>query len=301
MTYDIAVVGGSFAGLSAALQVARARRSILMIDANMPRNRFATTAHGFVGHDGKSPAQIRKEALGQLFRYPTFELHQGKALSLAKSEGGFTLDMAGNKTAYARHVIIATGVRDVLPNIPLIADYWGKTVIHCPYCHGYEVAGQQLGVIANHPTAPQQAVMLPDWGPTTYFTQGKFEPDEVHAALMRERGVKIERSNVVALSGKAPQLTAVLLADGRTIPMGAIFTATETPQASTLAAQIGCEFADGPSGQYIKTDMFMRTSVPGIFAAGDAATPAQNATNAAATGVMAGVMAHQSLVRPLPS
>jgi thioredoxin reductase len=296
MVHDVIVVGGSFAGLSAAMQLARARRRVLVIDAGRPRNRFAAASHGFLGQDGQAPMAIRQEALRQLLAYPTVAFVEGEAVSARKTGSGFTVALAGGGEAAASYLILAIGMADELPPIPGLQERWGATVLHCPYCHGYEVAGRPLGVLANHALSTHQAGMLPDWGPTTYFTQGEFEPEAGQAAYLASRGVTIERSPVVELLGAAPALEAVRLADGRVVPVVALFTAARMRLASPLAEQLGCALDDGPLGPRLRVDDFKQTTVPGVFAAGDAATPMHNATLASASGVMAGVCAHRSLM-----
>jgi len=299
--FDAIIVGGGFAGLSAALQLARARRSVLLVDAGQPRNRFAATAHGFLGHDGKPPQQIRAEAREQLQRYPTVTFADGAATAAIQSGGGFLIEIgsdgeAGTRQESGRRLVLATGVRDELPLLPGLKERWGHTVIHCPYCHGYEVAGQTLGILGGDAMAAHKAAMIPDWGPAILFTQGGPEPEGDEAALLAARGVAIERTPVVALLGNAPALDGVCLADGRVIALGALFVSPQTKPASPLADQLGCAFDDGPFGPYLRVDERKQTTVSGVFAAGDAATPMHSATLASAAGVLAGVHAHQSLI-----
>jgi thioredoxin reductase len=297
--FDAIIVGGGFAGLSAALQLARARRSVLLVDANQPRNRFAESAHGFLGHDGKPPHQIRTEARRQLARYPTVTFADGAATAAIQAGGGFLVSIEGEgspRQERGARLVLATGVRDELPALPGLAERWGRTVIHCPYCHGYEVAGQALGILGGDAMAAHKAAMIPDWGPAILFTQGGEAPAAEQAALLAARGVTVEHTPVAALLGSAPGLDAVVLADGRVVALGALFVSPRTQPASPLAAQLGCAFDDGPSGPYVRVDERKETTVPGVFAAGDAATPVHSATLAAAAGVLAGVHAHQSLV-----
>jgi thioredoxin reductase len=206
MTYDLIVVGGSFAGLSAAMQLARARRSVLVIDAGHPRNRFARTSHGFLGQDGKPPREIIDEGKRQLALYPTVDFTSIEAVAACATKGRFSVSNAGGREVSALRLVLATGVHDELPPIPGVQERWGVTILHCPYCHGYEVGNQAVGVLANHPSSPHQGMLLPDWGPTTYFTQGAFEPDGEQAASLAARGVRIERTPIVELLGKAPGL-----------------------------------------------------------------------------------------------
>ncbi|MDR6624716.1 NAD(P)/FAD-dependent oxidoreductase [Caulobacter segnis] len=293
--YDVVVVGGGFAGLSAAMQLARAQRGVLLVDAGRPRNRFAAASHGFLGQDGVAPAEIMRQGLDQLTRYPTVAVLQAEALSASVDEDGFALALSEGSRVGGRKLILATGVRDTLP-LPSMIDRWGVSVLHCPYCHGYEARGRRLAVIANAAGAAHQAMILPDWGPTTFYTQGVFEPTAEEAALLGARGVEIERAPVVELVGEGTDIRGLVLADGREVPAEVVFTAPRTRMASPLAEQLGCAFADGMTGPYIEVDPTRQTSVPGVFAAGDAATEMYNATLASAAGVMAGVAAHRALV-----
>jgi thioredoxin reductase len=298
MSYDVIVIGGSFAGQSAAMQLARARRKVLVVDGGKPRNRFAETSHGFLGQDGRTPAAIIDEASRQLAAYPTVTQIKGEAVQACRDNDRFSIDLADGRQMLAARVVLATGVRDELPDIAGIEERWGKTVLHCPYCHGYEVADRPLGVLARSPMSVHQARLIPDWGPTFYFTQGWFEPDAEQAALLAARGVTIVRSPVVELRGNAPDLETVLLEDGTIMPLGALFVAPKTHIASPLAEQLGCAIDDGPTGPIVGVDSLQQTTVAGVFAAGDAAMPMANATLASAAGVMAGVAAHRSLFMP---
>lgn len=170
-------------------------------------------------------------------------------------------------------------------------------MLHCPYCHGYEIRDLPLGVIAAHPMSAHQAILIPDWGQTTYFTQGEFEPEAAELDAFAARGITIERTPVVELIGDAPALDGVRLADGRVIEVAAVFTAPRTKPATPLAAMLGCAHEDGPTGPYVKVDSWGATSIAGVWAAGDAATPMHNATLASAAGVLAGIGAHQASVR----
>lgn len=295
--YDVIVIGGSFAGLSAAIQLARARQTILVIDAASPRNRFADEAHGFLGQDGRAPAAIMRDARCQLQRYPTVEILSGEVCDAAAIDGGFTVGLSGGGERRARRLVLATGVTDTLPAIPGMRERWGATVLHCPYCHGYEVRDLPLGVIAAHPLSAHQAILIPDWGPTTFFTQGQFHPEAAELQAFAARGVKLERTPVVELLGHAPALGGVRLADGRVVELAAVFTAPRTKPSTPLAAMLGCVHEDGPTGPYVKVDQWGATTVSGVWAAGDAAMPMHNATLASAAGVLAGIGAHQASVR----
>ena len=177
MMYDVIIIGGSYAGLSAGLQLARARRKVLVIDAGLRRNRFAATSHGFLGQDGQAPDVIAAEGRSQLMEYPTVTWVQDSALEASTQEEGVSVRTELNGTFHARRLILATGVVDELPAIEGLKERWGTRVFHCPYCHGYELDQGRIGVLSTSPLAMHHALMLPDWGTTTLFTNGVFTPD----------------------------------------------------------------------------------------------------------------------------
>ncbi|MDQ3998413.1 MAG: NAD(P)/FAD-dependent oxidoreductase [Gemmatimonadota bacterium] len=296
--YDVVVVGGSWAGLAAAMQLGRARRRVLVVDAGKPRNRFARSSHGFLGQDGRSPADILYTFREQVLAYPTVRFQVGEASDAHQPiDGEFVVDLTSGETLLAQRLIIATGVVDELPTIPGVVERWGVTVLHCPYCHGYEVADGRLGVLATSEMAMHQALLLVDWSnDVTLFTNGTFEPDADQQSALATRGIRVEARTVEALVGVAPELTGVLLRDGSIVEVDALFTASRTRMASPLAERLGCAFDDGPFGPIVRTDARKETTLPGVYCAGDAARAPHNATWAAADGATAGLSAHQSLV-----
>ena len=290
MMHDALVIGGSYAGLSAALQLARARRRIAVVDAGQRRNRFAEASHGFLGQDGRAPGDIVRDAKAQLLAYPNVRWLEGTAVSACRQDDGFVVEMPG-ETLRARRLVLATGVVDELPPVDGLAQRWGRTVFHCPYCHGYELGEGAIGVLASSPLSMHHALMLPDWGPTTFLLNGAFEPDEEQARALAVRGVAVEAVPVARITGEM----TVELADGRRLPLAGLFTATRTRMASPLAEQLGCEFEQGPAGPYLRRTM-METTVPGVFACGDAAMPFANVAMAVGDGAMTGAATHRSLI-----
>ncbi|MBD9613474.1 NAD(P)/FAD-dependent oxidoreductase [Pseudomonas sp. PDM02] len=293
MVYDVIIVGGSYSGISAGLQLARARRKVLVIDAGLRRNRFAHNSHGFLGQDGRDPGTIASEARAQLLAYPTVEWLSQPATQAKTGDGGFVITAANGEQFAARRLILATGVVDELPAIPGLSERWGQRVFHCPYCHGYELYGGQIGVLAASPVAIHQSLMLPDWGPTTLFLNEVFEPDAEQLAKLARRGVAVEREPVLSVGGEQADVT---LASGRVIKFAGLFTQPLTRMGSPLAALLGCEFEAGPTGEFIKVDAMRETSVPGVFACGDAAIAAGNVAVAVGDGARTGGAAHQSLI-----
>jgi thioredoxin reductase len=295
MIHDVIVVGGSFAGLAAATQIARARRKVLVIDAGLRRNRFASVSHGFLAQDGRAPGEIIADAREQLMAYDTVEMAGGTAASARKDETGFVVTMGNGELHRGKRLVLATGIVDTLPDIPGISERWGKHVFHCPYCHGYEIGMGKIGVIAVGPLSIHQALLVADWGETTLLTHGSFEPDDEQQAALAARGVAIESAVIAEISGEAD----VRFSDGRVTSFDGLFTASRISMASPLAEQLGCAFADGPLGAVIETSGgIMQTSVDGVFACGDAMRAAGSVSLAVADGAMAGVAAHRSLIFP---
>ena len=293
MTYDVIIVGGSYAGISAGLQLARARRKVLVIDAGLRRNRFAEHSHGFLGQDGRAPAAITGQARDQLLSYPGVEWLSDTAVDARKVNDGFVVTTRNADPFVAQRLILATGVVDELPDIAGLRQRWGRQVFHCPYCHGYELNQGPVGVLAASALAMHQALMLPDWGPTTLFLNGVFEPDADQLAQLDKRRVTVERERVISIEG---ELIDVVLASGRRISLAGLFTQPRVSMASPLAALLGCEFEAGPMGDFIKVDALRETSVPGVFACGDAALAAGNVAIAVGEGARAGAATHQSLM-----
>lgn len=288
--HDVIIIGGSYAGLSAALQLARARRRVLVVDAGERRNRFAASSHGFLTQDGSDPAAIAATARAQLLAYPTVTWRDDRVVGVEVGEP-FAVALASGGRSTATRVVLALGITDDLPALPGVVERWGRSIFHCPYCHGYELGGRAVGVLATHPFSHHAAQLLPDWGPTTYFTRGEHEPDPDTTAALARRGVTVERSPVVAITGTAD----VVLADGRTVSFAGLFL-LPIPRLPALVGHLGCALDDSPIGAFVKTDMFKETSVRGVFACGDLALPMGSVALAVADGARAGTAAHQSLM-----
>ncbi len=296
MQIDFAVIGGSYAGLSAALQLARARRPVLVVDAGQRRNRFVDQAggqaHGFLTQDGRAPAAIAADARQQLLRYPTVRWIDGTAEHARVAPDGRLAFDAGGQPIRAARLILALGVYDRLPPVPGLVERWGRSIFHCPYCHGYEMQAGRIGVVAATPMAVHQALMLPDWGTTTLFLNGQPAPDDVEQAALARRGVQVEATPITRIDG----LADVVLQDGRRLPMNGLFTQPQTAPASPVAEQLGCALADGPMGRFIDVNTLQETSVPHVYACGDAARAMGNVALAVADGVAAAVSAHRSTI-----
>lgn len=289
---DVIIVGGSYAGIAGALQLARARRRILVIDAGVRRNRNASHSHGFLGQDGVAPAAIAAKGRAEVLAYPNAKWLETRAESAARTEGGFVVTVANGERFEAERLVLALGVVDQLPEIPGVGDRWGRSVFHCPYCHGYELDQGKIGVLATGAKSVHQAMLLPDWGETTYFTRG-FDPTPEERTDVERRGVTIESTAVAGIENQA----TVRLADGRALSFAGLFLAPTSRIASGIPSELGLEMEDGMFGPIIKTDpMTKQTSVPGVFACGDAGVLMNAVTFAVADGARAGFGVHRSLI-----
>ncbi len=297
MQHDVIIIGGSFAGLAAALYLVRARRSVCVIDAGRPRNRFAAQSHGVFAQDGSSPQQMLATARTQVAAYPSVTFVQGSAVEVQQQHSGLAVTLATGEVLFGTTLLLAFGVSDVLPNTTGLEQRWGTSVIHCPYCHGYEFSGRQLGVLQLSPMSHHQAQLISEWGPTTYFLNGAEQPDAATLAEFARRNIRIAPAAIDALHGAGGDLSHVQLVDGSAWPIDALFIGPPTKLNSQVAEQLGCRINSGPFGAYIEVDDMKMTSVAGVYAAGDITRGGgHTVTFACADGVMAALAIHRALV-----
>ncbi|MBV7408091.1 NAD(P)/FAD-dependent oxidoreductase [Maritimibacter sp. DP1N21-5] len=290
--HDVIVIGGSYSGCAAALQLLRAHRRVCVIDAGERRNRTVPHSHGFITQDGVDPAALATAARADLHAYPTLTWKDDTAIDARQTETGFEITLHDETRVTSAKLILATGVRDILPDIPGLAERWGDTVAACPYCHGYECAQGPIAVIGTGPGSEHQAQLLAEWGQVDFLTQGLVPLDEAMRADLERREVTIRDTPVTAITGRA----TVSLSDGSTQSYNGIFTATTFAPSSPIPAQLGCEMAENPMGQIITVDEMQATSVPGVFACGDAATFMASVSIAVGKGALAGIACHRDLV-----
>jgi thioredoxin reductase len=298
MTEDAIIVGGGFAGLSAALQLARARRRITILDTGEPRNRFAAHSHGFLAQDGRPGRDILADARRQLAAYGTVTFRDVPAERLDGEKDAFSVVTGDGGRIAARRVLLATGFEDQLPDIPGLAERWGKTVLHCPYCHGYEVGGGPVGVLARTAEAARFAAVVADWGNVTLFTNMAPEPDDAALAVLAERNVKLRPGRVTAIADGPDSLLSVETGPGITTLVKALFVMPEARVRSTIPAGRGLMLKETPIGNILHTDDMGQTSLSGLYAAGDIALGAGNISLASANGVKTAVFLHHSLIWP---
>lgn len=293
--HDAIIIGGSFAGLSAAMYLARGLHDVVVLDTGTPRNRFSPQSHGFFTHDGSSPAEMLASARTQLRQYSTVHFQEGDAIAATGSKGAFAVRLQSGETMEGRRLIVASGVRDILPKIEGLAERWGKSVLHCPYCHGYEYAGKRLGVLYANEGSLHHARMISNWGLTTLFTNGADLAEEA-TAVLSGHGIQVASDPILALHGKDAALSHVETASGGNPEIEALYVAPGIEVRGPVAGMLGCTMQHTPGGSILSVDDRMMTSVPGVYAAGDVAAFPSMVARAVADGSLAGAMVSQSLI-----
>ncbi|MGY3089909.1 thioredoxin reductase [Hymenobacter sp. UYAg731] len=302
MTFDFIIVGGSYAGLSAAMALGRARCRVLVLDAGQPRNRTTPHAHNLLLHDGDAPADLAARARQQVAAYPTVQLLKAEATAAEKlPDGTFLVTTAAHGTFAAPTLLLATGLRDELPPVPGFAECWGTSIIHCPYCHGYEVADQDTGLWMNGEMVAHMVAMLLNWTrELTVFTNGPATFGAEVRALLTTHDIGLEETPVAALLHTGPQLDGLGLADGRAHPLRVLYAKVPWHQGSGLPAQLGCELDEM---NLLRVNEHNQTSVPGVYALGDNCTMLHQLANAIGVGNRVGGMLSRDLIlgRTLPA
>jgi thioredoxin reductase len=296
---DCIVVGAGAAGLCAALVLGRARKRTLVVDAGRPSNVVAHGIGGLLGQDGRPPADFYAAGRKELTEYPSVRVLAGEVVGGERHDGGFALELADGSHETARRVLLATGMDYRYADVPGIAERWGRSAFHCPFCHGWEVREQRLGVLDNGATATHRALLLRTWSDdVTVFTNGPAQIDPEDLARLRQAGVPIEERAVTGLHGPGDTLTAVAVEDGDERACSALLVAVTTHQRSDLAAQLGAvAAAPGPvAADALELDAKYLTNVPGLYAAGDIGAQMQSVALAVAAGSTAAAMVVQGLM-----
>ncbi|MFF3848160.1 NAD(P)/FAD-dependent oxidoreductase [Streptomyces sp. NPDC002328] len=296
--YEVIVVGGGAAGLSAALVLGRARRRTLVVDAGEPRNAPAAHMQGFLSRDGMSPTEFLAVGREEIARYGV-DLVRDRAVDAAVRDGGFTVTLAGGRTAHARQLVVATGLKDELPPVEGLAERFGRDVLHCPYCHGWEVRDRAFGVLATSTASVHQALIVTQWSKdVTFFlhTVAERELSDEDLRRLAAAGVRVVPGEVAGLVVEDDRLTGVRLADGAAHDRETLFVAPRPVPRTELLRDLGAEMTDTPFGVYPVVDGQGRTSVPGLWAAGNASGFAEQVINAASRGYRAGAAINGELL-----
>jgi thioredoxin reductase len=269
MIYDCAIIGGGPAGLNAALVLGRARRSVALIDSNQPRNAVTHASHGFITRDGVTPAEFRRIAYEEVLRYPSVEHLQIEVVSIKKNESEFEVVVSSGLRVQARKLILATGVKEIFPEIEGFYPLYGKSLFNCPYCDGWELRDRPLVVVSEHPSIFHMVKMIFNWSKDLVVcTNGKASLSDVQKKQLQSKGVVVMEQPVSAFIGQNGRLDYVRFEDGTEIPRYGGFVSPKLVPSTALGEILGCEILETGG---IKTDEWGRTSMPGIYSAGDAA------------------------------
>ena len=293
---DVIIVGGGPAGLSAALVLARACRSVLVFDAGRPRNHATRAVHGFLTRDGIGPFELRQLGLDELQRYDTVRVeHAEVAAATREADGTFRVDLDDGRQFTARRLLLATGVVDILPQVQGFEDMYGRSVFHCPYCDGWELRGQPLAVYGCQRRGYGLAIELLGWSRDIVLcSDGSCELDGEELSTLERNGILVREEPIVRLEGTDGMLERIVFQNGDVLPRRAMFFTTGQLQASRLARQLGCEFNEKGA---VRTGPYEMTHVPGLYVAGDASRNVQWVVVAAAEGAEAAYAISQDLIR----
>jgi thioredoxin reductase len=301
--YDVVVIGGGAAGLSGALALARARRSVLVVDSGDPRNAPAGQVHNYLGRDGVAPGELLAAGRAEVAGYGG-EVVSGRVTSTRRQEDGgdIALVLDDGHEVLARRLLLATGLVDELPDLPGVRDRWGRDVLHCPYCHGWEVRDRAIGVLGGGPTAVHQALMWRQWSPdVTLFRHTGPAPSPEEAEQLAARGIRVVDGEVAGLDVTADALSGVRLTSGEVVARQAVVVAPLFAARDDLPAGLGLELVDLQMngyviGRHVAADPTGATAVPGVWVAGNVADLRAQVISAAAAGLNAGAMINADLI-----
>jgi thioredoxin reductase len=292
--FDVLIVGGSYSGLAAAMALGRASRKVLIIDSGKPCNIQTPYSHNFLTQDGKTPKKIATLAKKQVAMYDTITFFNGLATKGSKTENGFDIQTASGEIFTASKLIFATGIKDVMPNIKGFKECWGISVLHCPYCHGYEVRNRITGVLGNGEEGFEFAKLISNWTKNlTLFTNGTPNLTPEQTGKLGSHHIKIEAKEIEKLEHTNGQLQNIVFKNGSIAKVQAIYTRLPFEQHCLIPKQLGCELTED---RYIKIDALQQTTVEGIFACGDNVTRMRTVANSVSMGTSTGMVLNKALI-----
>jgi thioredoxin reductase len=292
--FDAIIIGGSYSGLAAGMGLGRAIRSVLIIDSGLPANRYAPHSHNFLTHDGKNPTEILTIAKRQVSEYKTIKWIDGLVVNAERSGKEFIVLLADGSNFRGSKLILATGIIDVLPSISGLKECWGKSVLHCPYCHGYEIQNTPTGILGNGDYAYEFGSLISNWtSKLTIYTNGPSTLSSELTSKLRSHNIKIVEDRIEFLKHIDGYLQEIIFTNARSEIVKAIYTRPILKQSSDFAQSLGYELTDEG---YIKTDALHHTTVPGIYACGDNVTRMRTVANAVAMGTTTAITLNKELI-----
>lgn len=292
--YDVIIIGGSYAGLSAAMSLGRSLRKVLVIDSGNPCNKQTPYSHNFLTNDGATPAEIHRKGKEQILRYPSVEFKEGLVTDVTTVDEIFEVTTEKLECFAARKIIFATGVTDTIPNIPGFAECWGISILHCPYCHGYEAKFQKTGIFGNGDTGFELAKTISHWTrELTLYTNGTstLSPEQVH--LLGRRNILIIENEIDSFKHDNGQISHIIFKDTEPEEVKAIYAKLPFIQQCNIPEKLGCKMTDAG---FIEIDKCLATSVPNIYAIGDCLTLQRSVANAVQSGNKVGAIINKELI-----
>lgn len=299
--YDVVVVGGGAAGLSGALMLGRSRRSVLVIDAGEPRNAPAAAVHGFLSRDGIRPAELLEKGRAEIRGYGA-QIKIGRVVSVKRVEGGFAVALDDGGSVNARRLLVATGLVDELPDVPGVRERWGRDVLHCPYCHGWEVRDQQIGILASGPMAVHQVLLFRQLSAdVVLFRHTSPALTEEQTEQLAARDITVVEGEVASLEVQDDRLTGVRMRSGELVPRQAVVVAPRFAARAEMLSALRLEATDREIGghflgSHVPADATGATTVPGVWVAGNVADPFSQVVAAASAGAQAGAHVNADLI-----
>lgn len=292
--FEVIVIGGSYSGLSAAMALGRSLRRVLIIDGGKRANRFTPHSHNFITHDGSKPEDIAFLAKAQVLQYETVSFKSGFVIQVHREETGFLVTLGSGEEYLSKKIVLATGIIDLMVDIPGYEECWGKSVLHCPYCHGYEVRHAETAILGNGDYAYEFGILISNWTKRlSIFTNGKSTLTEAQKGNLSRHNIDIIEDRLVELYHTNGMLNHVNFENGVVRYLSTIYSKPQFMQHSGVSSQLGCELTNEG---YIKTDQWQRTTVPGVFACGDNVTRLRTVSNAVSLGTIAGMMLNKEFI-----
>ncbi len=293
--FDVIIIGGSYSGLSAAMALGRAMKSVLIVDDGKPCNRQTPYSHNFLTNDGKTPAEIAGLARKQVSQYDSVQFVQGLAKRGVKMDSGFEIELGSGEKFSGKKLLLATGIRDLLPDIEGMAACWGISVLHCPYCHGYEVKNEKTGVLGNGDSGFEFARLISNWtNDLTLYTNGHSGLSEEQMDKLRQHKIKVLETEIERLEHSDGNVHHILFKNGEREPVKAVYAPSPFEQQCNIPESLGCELTEEG---YLKIDHFQETTVKDVYAAGDNASKMRTVANAVAMGTVAGISISKRLIQ----
>lgn len=292
--FEVIIIGGSYAGLSAAMALGRSLRRVLIIDSGKPCNRQTPHSQNFITQDGEKPAQIAAKAREQVLKYETITFLEGLATAGKKTDPSFEITIQDGSIFYAKKLIFATGITDIMPEIKGFAECWGISAVHCPYCHGYEFRDQKTGIMANGEKAYHLATLVHNLTKhVSILTSGKAEFTAEQMDKLNRNKIEIIEKEISGLDHENGNLKQVLFKDGSSLPFRAVYAALAFRQHTDIPEALGCELTEHG---HLKVNAFQQTTIDGIYACGDNCSMMRSVANAVYSGNLTGALVNKGLV-----